>query len=88
MLEMAFASGNPVAGRFTAIEAMSASFTLRINYLSPSVHLDMAKLASQEVTLRLMQGDGKRRAWHGYVVDRTSLGDDGGLARYRLRVVS
>ncbi|NGH17406.1 type VI secretion system tip protein VgrG, partial [Klebsiella pneumoniae] len=34
-----------------------------------------------------MQGDGKRRAWHGYVADCASLGGDGGLARYRLRVV-
>uniref|UniRef100_UPI0018EF114C type VI secretion system Vgr family protein n=1 Tax=Escherichia coli TaxID=562 RepID=UPI0018EF114C len=86
-LETALASDNLVVERFTATEAVSASFVLHIDCLSPSAHLDTAKLASQEVTLRLMQGDGKRRAWHGYVADCASLGGDGGLARYRLRVV-
>lgn len=85
-LETALASDNLVVERFTATEAVSASFVLHIDCLSPSAHLDTAKLASQEVTLRLMQGDGKRRAWHGYVADCASLGGDGGLARYRLRV--
>ncbi len=86
-LETALASDNLVVERFTATEAVSASFVLHIDCLSPSAHLDTAKLASQEVTLRLVQADGKRRAWHGYVADCASLGGNGGLARYRLRVV-
>jgi type VI secretion system secreted protein VgrG len=86
-LETALASDNLVVERFTATEAVSASFVLHVDCLSPSAHLDTAKLAAQEVTLRLLQADGKRRAWHGYVADCASLGGDGGLARYRLRVV-
>ncbi|SUE25313.1 Uncharacterized protein conserved in bacteria [Ralstonia mannitolilytica] len=86
-LETALAFDNLVVERFTATEAVSASFVLHVDCLSPSAHLDTAKLASQEVTLRLLQADGKRRAWHGYVADCASLGGDGGLARYRLRVV-
>jgi len=86
-LETALASDNLVVERFTATEAVSASFVLHIDCLSPSAHLDTAKLAAQEVTLRLQQADGKRRAWHGYVADCASMGGDGGLARYRLRVV-
>jgi type VI secretion system secreted protein VgrG len=86
-IETALASDNLVVERFTATEAVSASFVLQVDCLSPSAHLDTAKLASQEATLRLMQADGRWRAWHGYVADCASLGGDGGLARYRLRIV-
>ncbi|QUP55824.1 type VI secretion system tip protein VgrG (plasmid) [Ralstonia syzygii] len=86
-LETALASDNLVVERFTAREAVSASFVLQVDCLSPSAHLDTARLASQEATLRLMLADGRRRAWHGYVVDCATLGGDGGLARYRLRIV-
>lgn len=86
-LETALASDNLVVERFTAREAVSASFVLQVDCLSPSAHLDKVRLASQEATLRLMLADGRRRAWHGYVVDCATLGGDGGLARYRLRIV-
>ncbi|CAJ0820880.1 type VI secretion system Vgr family protein [Ralstonia flaminis] len=86
-IETALASDNLVVERFTATEAVSASFVLQVDCLSPSAHLDTVKLASQEATLRLMQADGRWRAWHGYVADCASLGGDGGLARYRLRIV-
>ena len=86
-LETSLASDNLVVERFTATEAVSAPFELHIDCLSPSAHLDTVKLAAEEITLRLMLPDGKRRAWHGYVVACVALGGDGGLARYRLRVV-
>lgn len=44
-LETALASDNLVVERFTATEAVSASFVLHIDCLSPSAHLDTAKLA-------------------------------------------
>lgn len=87
-IETALTTDNLVVERFTAKEAVSAPFALHIDCLSPSAHLDTAKLATEEITLRLMLPDGSRRAWHGYVVGCASLGGDGGLARYRLRVGS
>ena len=86
-LETSLTTDNLVVERFSATEAVSAPFELHIDCLSPSAHLDTAKLAAEEITLRLMLPDGKRRAWHGYVTGCVSLGGDGGLARYRLRVV-
>ncbi|WP_430504684.1 type VI secretion system Vgr family protein [Ralstonia pseudosolanacearum] len=87
-IETALTTDNLVVERFTAKEAVSAPFALHIDCLSPSAHLDTAKLATEEITLRLMLPDGSRRAWHGYVVGCASLGGDGGLARYRLTVGS
>lgn len=87
-IETALTTDSLVVERFTAKEAVSAPFTLHIDCLSPSAHLDTVKLATEEITLRLMLPDGNRRAWHGYVVGCAALGGDGGLARYRLTVGS
>lgn len=87
-IETALTTDNLVVERFTVKEAISAPFVLHVDCLSPSAHLDTAKLATEEVTLRLMLPDGNRRAWHGYVVACASMGGDGGLARYRLTVGS
>ncbi|AXV70348.1 type VI secretion protein [Ralstonia solanacearum] len=87
-IETALTTDNLVVERFTAKEAVSAPFVLHVDCLSPSAHLDTAKLATEEITLRLMLPDGNRRAWHGYVVACAALGGDGGLARYRLTVGS
>ncbi|WP_052041967.1 type VI secretion system Vgr family protein, partial [Ralstonia solanacearum] len=86
-LQTALASDHLVVERFTAHEAVSAPFVLEVDCLSPSAHIDTAELAAREATLRLMLADGRRRAWHGYVAHCTTLGGDGGLARYRLRIV-
>ncbi|API75638.1 type VI secretion system Vgr family protein [Ralstonia pseudosolanacearum] len=87
-IETALTTDNLVVERFTAKEAVSAPFALHIDCLSPSAHIDTAKLATEEITLRLMLPDGNQRAWHGYVVGCAALGGDGGLARYRLTVGS
>ncbi|CBJ34455.1 type VI secretion system Vgr family protein [Ralstonia solanacearum] len=85
-IETALTTGNLVVERVTAREAVSASFVLCVDCLSPSAHLDTAKLATEEITLRLTLPDGNRRAWHGYVLACAALGGDGGLARYRLTI--
>jgi type VI secretion system secreted protein VgrG len=41
-------------------------------------------LAGGDITLRILQADGSKRAWHGYVTEALQRGADGGLARYRL----
>ncbi|MGD7179037.1 type VI secretion system Vgr family protein, partial [Ralstonia pseudosolanacearum] len=87
-IETALTTDNLVVERFTARESVSAPFVLHVDCLSPSANLDIAKLATEEITLRLMLPDGNRRAWHGYVVGCAALGGDGGLARYRLTVGS
>ncbi|KFX29771.1 hypothetical protein KR96_05465 [Ralstonia solanacearum] len=53
-IETALTTDNLVVERFTAKEAVSAPFVLHVDCLSPSAHLDTAKLATEEITQRLM----------------------------------
>ncbi|WP_027458417.1 type VI secretion system Vgr family protein [Dechloromonas agitata] len=70
--------------RFTGREAISESFRFEIDCISTNAHFDLNPLLGEEITLRLLQADGSKRSWHGYVTQAMQLGADGGLARYRL----
>ena len=83
-IETALPSATLVVERLRGTEAVNALGAFEIDCLSPSAHLDLTALISEEVTLRLTQGDGSPRTWHGYVMQAAALGADGGLARYRL----
>ena len=83
-IETALPSTALVVERLRGVEAVNALGSFSIDCLSPSAHLDLAPLIGEEVTLRLTQGDGSPRTWHGYVMQAAALGADGGLARYRL----
>lgn len=83
-IETALPSTTLVVERLSGIEAVNALGAFNIDCLSTSAHLDLAALIGEEVTLRLTQGDGSPRTWHGYVMQAAALGADGGFARYRL----
>ncbi|KAB2911267.1 MAG: type VI secretion system tip protein VgrG, partial [Dechloromonas sp.] len=70
--------------RFSAREAVSECFRFVIDCISTHAYFDLRALIGEEVTLRLLQAEGSKRAWHGYVTEGMQLGADGGLARYRL----
>lgn len=72
--------------RFTGREAVNELFRFDIDALSTSTNLELAEFIGEEITLKLLQADGTRRAWHGICTDAAWLGADGGLARYRLRL--
>ncbi|MCG2576843.1 type VI secretion system tip protein VgrG [Dechloromonas sp. XY25] len=73
-----------IVERFSGHEAVSASFRFDIDCVSTNAHFDLRPLLGEEITLRLLQADGSKRSWHGYVTQALQLGADGGLARYRL----
>lgn len=73
-----------IVERFSGREAVSETFRFEIDCISTNAHLDLKALIGEEITLRLLQADGSRRSWHGYVTQAMQLGADGGLARYRL----
>ena len=73
---------------FHGQESVNDNFQFDIDALSVSTDLDLKQFISTELTLRLLQADGSRRAWHGYCTQASWLGADGGLARYRLRLES
>ena len=66
--------------RSTECEAVSELFSFDIDALSMSTDLDLADFIGEELTITLLQPDGRRRAWHGLCTDA------GGLARYRLHL--
>jgi type VI secretion system secreted protein VgrG len=71
---------------FTGREAVNELFRFDIDALSTSTDLELASFIGEEITLKLLQADGTRRAWHGICTDAAWLGADGGMARYRLRL--
>ena len=71
---------------FTGREAVNELFRFDIDALSTSTDLELAAFIGEEITLKLLQADGVRRAWHGICTDAAWLGADGGMARYRLRL--
>jgi type VI secretion system secreted protein VgrG len=75
-----------VVERFSGREALNELFCFDIDAFSISATIDLKQFIGEEITLRLLQADGSRRAWHGYCTEASWLGADGGIARYRLRL--
>ncbi|WP_354335892.1 type VI secretion system Vgr family protein, partial [Undibacterium sp. GrIS 1.2] len=75
-----------VVEAFTGYEAVNALFLFDIDAFSVSTEVDLKQFIGEEITLRLLQADGSRRAWHGYCTQAYWLGADGGTTRYRLRL--
>jgi len=74
------------AESFTGHEAVNDLFRFEVDALGTSTDLDLSLFLGEELTIRLLQPDGSRRAWHGMCTQAAWLGADGGLARYRLRL--
>lgn len=74
--------------RFQGHEGVSESFRFEIDCVSTNAYFQLKPLIGEEITLHILQADGSKRSWHGYVTQAMQLGADGGLARYRLTVES
>jgi len=74
------------AEQFSGREAVNELFCFDIDALSTSTDLDIDAFIGEELTVKLLQPDGSRRAWHGLCTEAAWLGADGGVARYRLRL--
>jgi len=83
-LKTALPAAALIVERFNGREAISESFRFEIDCVSTNAYFDLKALIGEEITLRLLQADGSKRSWHGYVTQAMQLGADGGLARYRL----
>lgn len=83
-LKTALPATSLIVERFSGREAVSESFHFEIDCVSTHAHFDLKPLLGEEVTLRLLQADGSKRSWHGYITRAMQLGADGGFARYRL----
>jgi type VI secretion system secreted protein VgrG len=85
-IETPLPSAALVVEKFSGREGISELFRFDIDCLSTSVNFELKALLGEEVTVRLLQADGSKRAWHGIVTEAAQLGGDGGLARYRLTI--
>ncbi len=59
-----------------------------VDCLSTNANLELKLLIGEQMSLRLMKADSSYRVWHGFVSEAAQLGSDGGVARYRLQLVS
>ncbi len=73
-----------IVERFSGREAVSETFRFTVDCVSTNAYFDLRQILGEEITLRLLQADGSKRSWHGYVTEAMQLGADGGLARYRI----
>lgn len=85
-LETALPSHALIAERLVMREAVSRPFELVLDCLSTSAHFELKRLVGEQLSVRLLQPDGRYKPWHGYVLGAAQVGSDGGLARYRLRM--
>jgi len=83
-IQTALPEASLLVERFSGREAVSEPFRFEIDCVSTNAYFDLKTVLGEEITLRLLQADGSKRSWHGYVTEALQLGADGGLARYRL----
>jgi type VI secretion system secreted protein VgrG len=71
---------------FCADEQLQGMGTRDVIALSTRANIAHASLLGQEASLEISLADGTRAAFSGYVTQVATLGSDGGLSRYRLRL--
>ena len=79
--EMTSGGQTELAKQMTARAAALRNKKRLDNVLSLAGRDPALALTGEEITLRLLQADGSKRAWHGYVTESLQLGADGGWAR-------
>jgi type VI secretion system secreted protein VgrG len=80
-------SGSMLVEAFAAVDAVQEVGWREVIVLSTSARLDPASLLGQPAALDISLADGTRGRFAGEIVEAAMLGSDGGLARYRLRIV-
>ncbi|WP_139143406.1 type VI secretion system Vgr family protein, partial [Janthinobacterium sp. HH104] len=71
---------------FAADERLQEVGARDIIALSTSAHVALASLLGQPASLHVSLADGTRTLFSGYISAAATLGSNGGLARYRLRI--
>ncbi|WP_394777958.1 type VI secretion system Vgr family protein, partial [Undibacterium sp.] len=72
---------------FSAREELHGTGMRDVVLLSVSAHLELKHLIGQVASLQVGLSDGTRTSFTGLVNQAAMLGSDGGLARYRIRLV-
>ncbi|BAL95920.1 type VI secretion system Vgr family protein [Rubrivivax gelatinosus] len=83
-LESALPALALVPERMVLQDAVSQPFELVLDAIGSSAFFELKTLVGEQLSVRLLQPDGRGKPFHGYVFEAAQLGSDGGLARYRL----
>src|SRR5690606_32213819 len=81
------AAGALTVERWQGHEALSAGFEWQVDLLSTDARLPLDDLIRRRATLWTRAADGSRLPRSGLVCEAGCIGSDGGLARYRLKLV-
>ncbi|MEG3183653.1 type VI secretion system Vgr family protein [Novilysobacter erysipheiresistens] len=82
------AAGTLTVERWQGWESLSAGFEWKVDLLSTDARLPLDELLGKRATLLTRGADGRRTPRSGLVREAECVGSDGGLARYRLTLVS
>ncbi|MFZ6648933.1 type VI secretion system Vgr family protein [Undibacterium sp. TJN25] len=85
--ESGILDGSLLVEGFSAREELHGTGMRDIVLLSVSAHLELKHLLGQVASLQISLSDGTRASFSGLVNQAAMLGSDGGLARYRIRLV-
>ncbi|MEQ6340989.1 MAG: type VI secretion system tip protein VgrG [Gammaproteobacteria bacterium] len=80
-------AGGLLVEAFAAVEALHAIGARDIIVLSTHAHIELKTLLGQTASLQVSLSDGTRTTFTGLINQFAALGSDGGLARYRVRLV-
>ena len=86
-LDLALGSGGLLVEAFAAVETLHAVGARDVIVLSTNAHIELGSLLGQVATLQVSLSDGTRTTFTGLINQASQLGSDGGLARYRVRLV-
>lgn len=81
------ASGTLLVEAFAASDAVQEIGYRDVIVLSTTAHVDLTALLGQPAHLAICLADGTRSHFGGELSEVAMLGSDGGLARYRMRIV-
>jgi type VI secretion system secreted protein VgrG len=82
-----FGSGGLLVEAFAAREELQTVGARDIIVLSTNAHLELKKLLGRQASLHVSLADGSRCIFSGLINQAAMLGSEGGLARYRVRLV-
>ena len=80
-------SGGLLVEAFLADEALQEIGVREIIVLSVNANIDLINLLGQRASLEVSLPDATRTAFSGYITEAAMLGSEGGLARFRLRLM-
>jgi type VI secretion system secreted protein VgrG len=80
-------SGGLLVEAFTADEQLQGLGMRDVIVLSTSAQIALAPLLGRPASLEVSLADGTRTSFSGHISEAAMLGSNGGLARYRLRLV-